>query len=78
MLTDRYLDGIPADSRIRTDGRFLKEDVVNSRIAQVRKLNALALQRGQTLGGDGAGMAAAAGGSDQCAHRRIQTTADFG
>ena len=49
MLTDRYLDGIPADSRIRTDGRFLKEDVVNSRIAQVRKLNALALQRGQTL-----------------------------
>ena len=49
MLTDRYLDGIPVDSRIRTDGRFLKEDVVNSRIAQVRKLNALALQRGQTL-----------------------------
>lgn len=49
MLTNRYLDGIPADSRIRTDGRFLKEDVVNSRIAQVRKLNALALQRGQTL-----------------------------
>ena len=41
--------GIADIQRQRTDGRFLKEDVVNSRIAQVRKLNALALQRGQTL-----------------------------
>ena len=32
MLTDRYLNGIPADSRIRTDGRFLKEETVNVKL----------------------------------------------
>lgn len=50
MLTDRYLHGIPEDSRIRTDGRFLHEDTLNEhRLAQIRALNDLALQRGQTL-----------------------------
>lgn len=50
MLTDRYLHGIPKDSRIRTDGRFLHEDTLNEhRLAQIRALNDLALQRGQTL-----------------------------
>lgn len=50
MLTDRYLHGIPEDSRIRTDGRFLHEDTLNEhRLAQIRTLNDLALQRGQTL-----------------------------
>ena len=29
LLTDRYLAGIPADSRIRTDGRFLKENAIS-------------------------------------------------
>lgn len=50
MLTNRYLDGIPADSRVKTDGRFLNESRLTSeRIEQARKLNDLALQRGQTL-----------------------------
>ena len=50
MLTDRYLNGIPADSRVRTDGRFLKEtDLNEKRIGQIRKLNEIAAGRGQTL-----------------------------
>ena len=50
MLTDRYLQGIPADSRIRTDNRFLKADALTpQRLEQIRQLNALAAQRGQTL-----------------------------
>ena len=50
LLTDRYLNGIPADSRIKTDGRFLKENALtHQRLDQIRQLNALAAQRGQTL-----------------------------
>lgn len=50
MLTDRYLHGIPADSRIRTDGRFLKENALTEhRLSQIRSLNDLAAKRGQTL-----------------------------
>lgn len=50
MLTDRYLHGIPEDSRIRTDGRFLKENALTQeRLGQIRKLNGLAVERGQTL-----------------------------
>lgn len=50
MLTDRYLNGIPEDSRIKTDGRFLKEDsLTNERLKQIRELNELASQRGQSL-----------------------------
>lgn len=50
MLTDRYLHGIPEDSRVKTDGRFLKaEALTEKRIEQIRKLNDLAGQRGQKL-----------------------------
>ena len=50
LLTDRYLKGIPADSRIMTDGRFLKEGALTpERLDQIRRLNDLAAQRGQTL-----------------------------
>ena len=50
MLTDRYLNGIPADSRIRTDGRFLNERALTEeRLSQIRRLNELAAERGQTL-----------------------------
>lgn len=50
LLTDRYLKGIPADSRIRTDTRFLKEAALTpERLEQIRKLNDLAARRGQTL-----------------------------
>ena len=50
QLTDRYLKGIPEDSRIRTDGRFLKESALSEhRIDQIRRLNDLAAQRGEKL-----------------------------
>lgn len=49
-ITDRYLNGIPADSRIATDGRFLKETALTpERLSQIRALNELAKKRGQTL-----------------------------
>ncbi len=50
LLTDRYLHGIPADSRIAKDGRFLKkENLTETKLEQIRELNAIAEQRGQTL-----------------------------
>ena len=50
MLTNRYLNGIPADSRIMTDGRFLKQSAVTpERLEQIRSLNEIANERGQTL-----------------------------
>ena len=50
LLTDRYLKGIPEDSRIKKDGRFLKEsDVTEERLEIIKKLDRLAKERGQTL-----------------------------
>lgn len=50
MLTDKYLNGIPEDSRIRRDGRFLKESALTEkRLQQISALNDLAKERGQTL-----------------------------
>ena len=50
LLTDRYLKGIPSDSRIKTDGRFLKESSVSeTTLAKISKLNEIAKRRGQTL-----------------------------
>ena len=50
QLTDRYLNGIPEDSRIRKDGRFMKESILTAeRMEQIRKLNELAAQRGEKL-----------------------------
>ena len=50
QLTDRYLNGIPEDSRIRKDGRFLKESILTAeRMKQIRKLNELAAQCGEKL-----------------------------
>ena len=50
LLTDRYINGIPADSRIRTDGRFLSENsLTDAKLAQIKALNSIAGQRGQTL-----------------------------
>ena len=50
MLTDRYLKGIPADSRAARDGRFLKPgDLTPERIANLEKLNRIASLRGQSL-----------------------------
>lgn len=50
MLTDRYLNGIPEDSRIKTDGRFLKEsEITHEKISKIRALAKIAESRGQTL-----------------------------
>lgn len=50
LLTDRYLNGIPDDSRVRTDGRFLKEtSITEEKLAQIRALNGIAAARGQSL-----------------------------
>lgn len=50
LLTDRYLHGIPEDSRIRTDGRFLKENAIDEEtLTKIKALNEIAGQRGQTL-----------------------------
>ncbi|MBQ7185176.1 MAG: aldo/keto reductase [Clostridia bacterium] len=50
MLTDRYLNGIPADSRAGHDPRFLKpESITEEKLKKIRALNDLALARGQKL-----------------------------
>ena len=50
LLTDKYLHGIPSDSRIARDQRFLKPDALTpERLAQIEALNKLAAERGQTL-----------------------------
>lgn len=50
LLTDRYLTGIPSDSRIKKDGRFLQEKALTTeRLTQIQRLNELAKERGQSL-----------------------------
>ncbi|WP_435952642.1 L-glyceraldehyde 3-phosphate reductase [Dryocola sp. BD626] len=50
QLTDRYLNGIPADSRAASGSRFLNPDqLTEEKLAKVRKLNAIAERRGQKL-----------------------------
>ena len=50
MLTDRYLKGIPSDSRVVTDGRFLNaEQLTDSRLDCIRGLNRIASERGESL-----------------------------
>lgn len=50
LLTDKYLHGIPADSRIRRDGRFLKESAITEdRLSQIKALQEIAMERGQSL-----------------------------
>ena len=50
LLTNRYIDGIPSDSRIRTSGIFLKEtNLTEEKLEKIRALNALACERGESL-----------------------------
>ncbi|EOW6702170.1 L-glyceraldehyde 3-phosphate reductase [Cronobacter malonaticus] len=50
QLTDRYLNGIPADSRAASGSRFLNPDQITpEKLEKVRKLNDLAVKRGQKL-----------------------------
>ena len=50
LLTNKYLHGIPADSRAAHDPRYLKpESITDEKVARAAKLNALAAERGQSL-----------------------------
>lgn len=49
LLTDRYLHGIPEDSRAAKSWGFLQTDAVNQKIAVVKQLNEIAQKRGQSL-----------------------------
>ncbi len=50
LLTNRYLAGIPADSRAGHDPRFLKpEHITEAKVGQIRALDAVAKKRGQSL-----------------------------
>ena len=50
LLTNRYLNGIPSDSRVRTDGRFLNEKSITPEVlSKIERLNAIAKERGQSL-----------------------------
>jgi L-glyceraldehyde 3-phosphate reductase len=50
LLTDRYLDGVPADSRAASDSPFLTSDgLTEETLGRVRALNDIAKRRGQTL-----------------------------
>ena len=49
LLTDRYLNGIPEDSRIARGGHLQKEALTENRLQQVKALNEIALRRGQSL-----------------------------
>ena len=50
LLTERYLEGIPEDSRVRKSGIFLREsDITPERIEKVKRLTEIAKLRGQTM-----------------------------
>lgn len=49
LLTDKYLNGIPKDSRAASATGFLKPDRVTPNLEKIKKLNDIALQRGQSL-----------------------------
>ena len=50
MLSEKYINGIPADSRVAIDGRFLHaSDITPEKIEKIKKLDALAKERGQSL-----------------------------
>lgn len=50
LLTNRYLNGIPEDSRVAKSGVFLhREDITPQLVDRVKRLNSLAAKRGQTL-----------------------------
>ena len=50
LLTDRYLDGVPADSRAAREGSSLPDDHLDdATLRHIRALNEIALERGQKL-----------------------------
>ena len=49
LLTNRYLNGVPADSRVATGGAMSADMLTEERLSRVRALNEVAARRGQTL-----------------------------
>src|SRR5262249_10928406 len=49
LLTDRYLSGVPDNSRVATGGAMTREMLTEDRLARVRALNEIAAARGQNL-----------------------------
>ena len=50
LLTDKYLNGIPSDSRMAVDGRYLKQDAITrKKLEKINNLNDLAKERGESL-----------------------------
>src|ERR1700752_2219503 len=49
LLTNKYLNGIPANSRANAEGSFQKEFLSEENLARVRALNEIAKERGQSL-----------------------------
>lgn len=50
LLTNRYLNGVPTDSRVKRSGIFLKEShLTNEKLSQINQLNEIAAERGETL-----------------------------
>ena len=50
LLTGKYLNGIPEDSRMKKDGRYLKPDsLTEEKLEKIRALKAIADERGQKL-----------------------------
>ena len=65
LLTDKYLNGVPADSRMGATHSSLKpEALTDARLAQIRELNAIAAARGQTLAQLALAWALRIGGAD--------------
>ncbi|GGK52007.1 MULTISPECIES: L-glyceraldehyde 3-phosphate reductase [Flavobacteriaceae] len=49
MLTDKYLNGFPEDSRAIKDGRYLKKDQIEQQLSKIKQLNEIAQNRNQSL-----------------------------
>jgi L-glyceraldehyde 3-phosphate reductase len=49
LLTNRYLNGIPEDSRIANGGHLKKESLTETTLKRIKALNDIAARRGQTL-----------------------------
>lgn len=49
LLSNKYLKGIPKNSRAARNNTFLQNSINNEKLAQLKKLNTLAKERGQTL-----------------------------
>jgi L-glyceraldehyde 3-phosphate reductase len=49
MLTDKYLDGVPEDSRVRRGNYFSQDMLSDDNLSRVRTLNEIAQRRGQSL-----------------------------